>query len=450
MSRRVPRAVRPRGGPRAPALRPRDAVPALALLCAGFAATLWLQPWSYTDARYIGDLYIYAREAAPLLDGGLPYRDVFFEYPPLAAPVVALPGLAGTDPDSYWLAFAALTLLLATAVVLLVGVLARRTGGEPRRAMLATALLPLLLGALVRTRMDLAPVALLLAALVLLCARRPTAGMAVLALGVMMKGFPIAAAPACLAWVWAREGRAVALRAAGALALVTAALAVAAVAVSSSGARAAVSFQLDRPVQIESLPATIAYGLEAAGASDATPVHSFRSDGIEHPAADALVAVCAAAFVGVLALLALGVARCARGGGANAATRPQRAPPERALLLGALASVAAFAALGKVLSPQYLIWIVPLGALALAWRMHALAALVGVAALLTLAEFPDLYERLIAQEPAVVALVAARNVLLLGVIALALGELRPRAAPAAARPPRRQARLGRRWPAPTR
>ena len=55
----------------------------------------------------------------------------------------------------------------------------------------------------------------------------------------------------------------------------------------------------------------------------------------------------------------------------QAAARPRS--DRRALVLASLGAVAAFACLGRVLSPQFLVWIVPLGVLAFAWRMHALA-----------------------------------------------------------------------------
>ena len=90
----------------------RAAALALVLLAIGFAATFAPGPWS--DER-VNDLFVYRQAAAPMLDGRLPYRDVFLEYPPLAAPVIALPGLAGTGEHAYRLAFAALALLLATA-----------------------------------------------------------------------------------------------------------------------------------------------------------------------------------------------------------------------------------------------------------------------------------------------------------------------------------------------
>jgi hypothetical protein len=383
----------------------RDILPALLLLAAGWAATLWLAPWS--DER-VNDLFVYRVLAEPVLGGGLPYRDVFLEYPPLAAPVVALPGVIGTGEEVFRAAFAGWTLLLAAAVVLLCGVLAARTGGDARRALLAAALMPLLCGAMVRTHFDLAPVALLLGALLLLATGRPRSGMAVLGLAAMTKGFPLVVAPVALAWLATRADRRALLQSAAALLAALALPAGAALAMSPSGALDAVSYHLERPVQVESLPAGGLLLLDALDAGEADSVKSHRSDGLEHPAADALAAVGIAAMLAVLALLAA----LAAGGDA------------RGLVLASLAAVAAFAVLGKVLSPQYVLWLVPLGALAFAWRLHALAAAVVAAAVLTQVEFPARYFDLVDREPFPIAVVAARNLLLLAVLVLALRALR--------------------------
>jgi Glycosyltransferase family 87 len=373
---------------------------ALLLLTAGWAATLWLAPWS--DER-VNDLFVYRVFAEPFLDGALPYRDVFLEYPPLAAPAISLPGLAGTGGDVFRAAFAGWTFLLGAAVVLLCGALAARTGGDTRRARLAAALMPLLLGALVRTHFDLAPVALLLAALLLLVTGRPRSGMAVLGLAAMTKGFPLLAAPVALAWLAARVDRRTLVQSGAALLAALAIPAAAALAISQAGALDAVEYHLDRPVQVESLPASILWAL-----GDPEPVKSHRSDGLEHPAGEALAAAGFAVMLGVVALLAV----AARGGDG------------RRLVLASLAAVAAFAAFGKVLSPQYMLWLVPLGALAFAWRMHALAAAVGLAAVLTQIEFPGRYFDLVDGNTLPVALVAARNLLLLAAVALALRAVR--------------------------
>jgi Glycosyltransferase family 87 len=381
----------------------RSAPGALLLLAAGWAATLWLAPWS--DER-VNDLFVYRVFAEPVLGGGLPYRDAFLEYPPLASPAIALPGLLGTGEEVFRAAFAGWTLLLAAAVVLLCGALAARTGGDARRALLAAALMPLLCGALVRTHFDLAPVALLLGALLLLVSERPRSGMALLGLAAMTKGFPLVAAPVALAWLARRVDRRTLAQSAVALLVALALPAAAALAMSPSGSWDAVTYHMERPVQVESLPASSLLLLDELGAGDADGTKSHRSDGLEHPAADAIALLSVLGMVIVIGLLA---AR-ARG-------------DARLLVLASLAAVAAFAALGKVLSPQYMLWLVPLGALAFAWRLHALAAAVAVAAVLTQVEFPARYFDLVDREPFPVAVVAVRNLVLLAVLVLALRAL---------------------------
>ncbi len=388
---------------------------ALLLLAAGWAATLWLAPWS--DER-VNDLFVYRVFADPVLGGALPYRDVFLEYPPLAAPAIALPGLLGTGEEVFRAAFAGWTLLLAAAVVLLCGALAARTGGDARRALLAAALMPLLCGALVRTHFDLAPVALLLGALLLLASGRPRSGMALLGLAAMTKGFPLVVAPVALAWLATRVDRRTLTQSVAALSAALALPAAAAVAMSPGGAWEAVTYHLERPVQVESLPAGGLLLLDELGAGEAESVNSHRSDGLEHTAGGALAAVGLAAMLSTLALLA------ALAAGRRSAGRDGSAPGDtRRLVLASLTAVAAFAALGKVLSPQYMLWLVPLGALAFAWRLHALAAAVAAAAVLTQVEFPARYFDLVEREPFPVAIVAARNVVLLVVLVLALRAL---------------------------
>src|SRR5918996_6585663 len=120
------------------------AVLALAVLAAGWAITLWVEPWS--DER-VNDLFVSRPSADRVLGGARPYRDVFSEYPPLASPAIVLPGLVGTGAETFRLAFAGWTLLLGAAVVLLCGALAARTGGDRLRALLAPGLPPLPCGA---------------------------------------------------------------------------------------------------------------------------------------------------------------------------------------------------------------------------------------------------------------------------------------------------------------
>jgi uncharacterized membrane protein len=388
------------------ALPPAGTVAALVLLAAGWALTLWVEPWS--DER-INDLFVYQGFAKPMLDGGLPYRDVAFEYPPLAAAAIVPPGLLGTGDETFRWAFALWTLAAAGAVVLLCGGLARATGGNPRHAMLAAALMPVLCGALVRTRFDIFPVALLLGGLLLLCRDRPRAGLAVLGLGAMTKLFPLVVVPVALAWLLARGRRTEAWQGALACAATIAVVAAATLAVSADGAADAVRYHLDRPVQVESSPAMVLNALDALGIGELASVHSHRSDGLLHDASGAVPALFAGVLVGLVLLLALRVGRSGR-----------------ELVVASLAATIAFALFGKVLSPQFVIWALPLGALAVAWRRYALAAWVASAAVLTQVEFPAQYFHVVAGERRALALVALRNAVLLGALLLAMRELQLR------------------------
>ena len=285
----------------------RAAAAALVLLAAGWALTLWVPPW---NDESVNDLFVYRSFAAPVLDGGLPYRDVAFEYPPLAVPAIALPGLAGTGEDAFRWAFALWMLAAAAAVVLLCGALARagvaqpdRTPGASARAMLAVAATPLLCGALLRTHFDLFPVALLLAGLLLLCRERPRAGLAVLGVGAMTKVFPLVAVPVALAWLLARGRRRDAWQGALACAAVMAVITGTALVTSPDGALDAVRYHLDRPVQVESSPALVLLGLDAIGAGEARSVSAFRSDGLLHPASDVVTSLFLTALVALVALL---------------------------------------------------------------------------------------------------------------------------------------------------
>jgi hypothetical protein len=246
----------------------------------------------------------------------------------------------------------------------------------------------------------------------------------------MTKAFPLLVVPVALAWLVARGERRAAWQGAVACGAVVAVIAGAAVAASPGGAIDAVRYHLDRPVQIESSPALVLLGLDAAGAGDASTVASHRSDGLLHPASEAVTSLFGAALVALVALLCAGAvravdrARAVRAG--DRAATAGTAAGARELVLAALAACTAFALLGKVLSPQFLIWAVPLGALAFAWRLHALAAAVALAAVLTQVEFPAHYFDVVAREPLAIALVAARNLALLAVLVLSVRALQLR------------------------
>lgn len=370
----------------------------LLALAATFAVLTVVGPLSDDT---ISDLFVYRTYATAVLDGAHPYADLGFEYPPLALVPIVLPGLGPESAAAFEWRFGVLMLLTALAVQAAVGAL----GG--RRAAWLCVLLPVLAGALLRTRFDLVPVALMLGGLVLVHRGRPTAGMAVLALGSATKLFPALAAALVLVHLLATGRRRAAAYGGAAFLLV---LAVVCLPFAGEGFLDQFRFHLDRPVQIESTPASLLWVL---GDSTITgfPVRPdpFKSNGLDGGPADAVMLIFA-----LLAMAVLGVC-------AGLLERARDAP--HALDRAVLAALLGFVALGKVLSPQYLIWILPLAAIAWTRGDRAVAVLIAAAAALTAVYFPGDYFDLVDGDDGTAAIVAARNVLLLMALGVSLRSL---------------------------
>jgi hypothetical protein len=354
---------------------------------------------------HITDVNVYRGYADALDAGREPYAGFAFEYPPLALVPMWLAGATDAgSAASYEVSFAVVMLVAALAVLLLTAALARE------RALTAAwivALSPLLSGAVVRTHFDLVPVALMLGALLALTRARPAAGFGLLGAGAMTKLFPALLAPVAAAWLVAGRRGADAARGAAVFVVV---VAVVSLPFLERGYIDAYRYQIERPVQIESTPATVLFALGGSHVTGtATVPDAYGSNGLEGGSADTVQAAFAALLAVTLALVVVLVAR--------------GPPEERRLLLGALAAVLAFAALGKVLSPQFLVWLVPFGALAWTWGERTLALLLAGAILLTQLEFPARYEELVAERTSLVLLVAARNATLLAALAITLARL---------------------------
>jgi len=361
------------------------------------------------SADQVNDLYVYGVYHDLLHAGQVPFRDFPFEYPPLAAVPIWIAGASKVGMS-----------LLMLACALACQVAAWVLGGA--RAGWAMVALPVVAGALVRTHVDLLSTALALGGLACLvrgAGGGRVLGLALLGLGTMAKLWPAAIALVALAWLLGRGERRAALRAGAAFAAVVLVLGVPFAAMGGFPG-VMVRFHLDRPVQIESTAATV---LEITGGSHVTgaPVtqDGFKSNGLDGGAADAVLALSTLALVATTAAVVVLVAR---------------RPTDRGLLLGAFAVTLAFVGLGKVLSPQYLCWLLPLAAVAAARGAPLGAALTAPAALVTQLWFPGHYFDVVFQHPTAVVEVGVRNGLLLAALASTVAAL-ARSTPHAAAAP---------------
>jgi len=375
------------------------------LFAACYALIMWVHPWS--DDR-ISDIRLYAGVAHSIQIGRLPYRDFLFGYPPLAIPVMIVGGIGGTSYEAYRDTFMWLMLAVGISLVPLTWVVARRTRANELIAVGAVAISPLLLGAMLRTHFDLVPVALTVAALALLVSERPRIGFAVLGVAIAVKGYPLVVAVVAAPWLWRHAGRRTCLQAIGVLAAVVGPILIAGLAVSGHGALSSLSDQISRPPEIESTGASILFALGHLGFSYPHVNTAAASWGLSAPEGGAVAALLD--LVALASMIAITLLVYRRG-------------DRRALVLGALTATVVFAACGKVLSPQYLIWVIPLFALAAAWRMRTLAAVTGAAMLLTFIMFPIHFHDVVFQRTPWLVEVGIRNLLLLAAIALAIKEL---------------------------
>ena len=360
----------------------------------------------------VNDLYVYEQYARLLHDGRLPYVDFGFEYPPLAAIALWLAGVFGRDAASIEWTFGVLMALCLVAGQQL----AARLAGPGARERLTVAWLlvcaPVLVGAAVRTHFDPLPVAIALGGLLALARERRDLGFLLLGLGAMTKLFPGLLAVVAVVWLCGRGEWRAALRGGAMFAAVVVAVSFP---LAGAGYVDSFRFHLDRPVQIESTPATVLFAL---GESDVTGTNlrpdRFKSNGLDGGHAEAVESLFAGLLVLALAAIALLAAR---------------RPDARHLVLCGFAALLAFVTLGKVFSPQYVIWLAPFAALAWVWGRHAVALLVTAAIVLTHVEFPNRYFDLINADSSVVAIVAARNVLLLAALAVLSASLARRRRP---------------------
>ncbi len=354
----------------------------------------------------IVDTPVYERYGEEMTDGRLPYRDFRVEYPPAALPMFVLPALGEGGSDRYRHRFEGLLVGLGVACVLLVAAIAPSLW-----APLYVAAAPLALGSVYLSRFDLWPVALTLVALAFLVFGRFRLGLGSLGLATAAKVFPAVILPVALTHVWRLRGRREALVCAGTYVGVVAAISLPFAVVSPGGLWDSLWSQASRPLQIESLGSGLMLAAHHVFALGLTLDQSHGSQNIAGNGA-AVVAVVSTLLL-IAALVAIWV-------------WPARGPASRDHVLAAsAAAVCAFVTFGKVLSPQFLIWLVPLTPLVRGRRGLIASGLLAVALVLTQLWFPFRYWSLALEFDAAASwLVFARDVTLVALLVVLMTEVR--------------------------
>jgi uncharacterized membrane protein len=345
-----------------------------------------LHHWFYAQHQII-DTPTYERYGSAIQNGLLPYRDVAIEYPPGALPVFAAPTYFGNYADTFgWLMAACGVgcLLFAAAA------------GASLRALAFISVSPLLIGSLALSRFDFWPMLFVTAGVAALVRDRHRLGFAALGAAVAAKFFGIVLVPLAIVWTLRRRGHGELARAAACgVAVVAMALLPFAI-LAPDGLWHSFRGEASRPLQIESTAASF---LTAFGHPKVIQTHgSFNLAGHGTVAA-ATTAIEIAALIGLWVAFA-------------------RGPAERNRLIRyASACVCAFIVLGKLLSPQFLIWLVPLVPLVRGRRGAAASVLLAAALVMTQVFFPERYWEYVFHLH-LAGLVLARNLVLVGLLVL--------------------------------
>jgi hypothetical protein len=295
------------------------------------------------DHHRYGDVALYGHYAHEMTGGHWPYRDFFDEYPVLAQPlffvVRVLPGPFATS-------FKWTMTACGVAAILLMVAAYRGSNTRLAAAALVAGFAPLLVGPVFLNTYDLFPAALTVGAVAALVAGRERTAYVVLALAIAAKIYPIVLAPIFLWEAWERGAlRRAIVWVGGVLVLVHLPFAV----MGPGGLRFSYWLQLKRNLEVESLGGGILLVLDRLGLY--TPTLKDEAPGSRDVVGTLPSAVGVVSTLVVVAAVALVTLLYVRGlyvGG------------RRDRLLGAAAAVTAFVAFSKVLSPQYLTWLVPL------------------------------------------------------------------------------------------
>jgi len=375
------------------------------------AVLLFLVAWGvlhvgFYERDQIVDTPVYESYGAAMEEGQVPYRDFEIEYPPGALPMFLVPALADSD---FRTVFEWLMAMCGCGVVVAVALAGRRLGfGLGTLAFVA--LSPLAIGSVILTRFDLWPAMLASFALAALVHDRLRLGHVLLGASIAAKLYPAVFLPLTVAYVWRRRGRREGIVCAVLAVGIPLAAYLPFAVLAPEGVVRSVGRQLSRPLQIESLGSAVLLAAHDLFGTGVEVGSSHGSQNLVGAGANVLAVALSVCQIAVLAWLWLRFARS------------RETPSPAALVVHAAAAVTAFVALGKVLSPQFLIWLVPV--VVLARRMSA-NAMLAAALVLTQLWFPFRYWDLVRElDPRVSWLVLARDLVLLALLATLVRAVR--------------------------
>jgi hypothetical protein len=379
--------------------------PLLAFVLTTGSRGLFKNPVSLTTGNVFSEVHLYFVYASQAMAGEVPYRDYMVEYPPLSFPLFLLPRLFAGSLLSYAVIFILQMVLINAVAIYVIGrVVERRWGIErvPDRFVWYTLFL-LALSPMAFSKFDLAPMTLAFAAALAWFSGKNRLGGILAGIGTLVKVFPAVIAGLGLLLesrtrkVWRWRGTLAFLLTAGlgsALWLM----------LSGSGVRNSLRYHMERGLEIESLYSGLLMIVAKISGAEVSWVWDHGSFQLLTPWSDSFAALAFPLQAAALLVVMWRFYRSGMGSGVQYCG----------------AAVLAFVITGKVLSPQFLIWLFPFitlldGAL---WRKGRWIFL--ACCLTSTMIFPWLFVELLNFAPIAVGVLNLRNLLLLYLLFLLL------------------------------
>lgn len=364
--------------------------------------------------RSITDTPVYYDYASRIAEGMVPYADFASEYPPAAMLLFSLPRLiSGSGYSLFVIAFEAEMLAFSCGIVWLLSIAAWRqwqSVGKVAGTLATYTIFLLCLGSIVELRFDLAAAFLMLASLTCFITDRRMAAWMLLGIGIMTKIVPILIAPLFFISLWRRRLFHEMITGPVAMALSAFFISLPFLVASPSGLANAFLYHAERPLQLESSWASPLLLMAKFGGYDVRIMNSYGSHNVFASSSDALAQM--SGPITMLVLLTGYWIYLRRSSGDD------ESGWDPALLVRFTAvAIATFIFGGKVFSPQFLIWLLPLIPLIKGRDRGLITGLFAAVLLLTQWEFPARYWELYLLQKHMVVEVAARN-LLLGMVLL--------------------------------
>jgi uncharacterized membrane protein len=353
-------------------------------------------------------------DASKLLSGLLPYRDFTLEYPPVSLIFFGLPRIITASDSLYARIFQYEVLIFDIIGLILIFDIARRLGEVPWKPLLIYTLGVLAVGPIIIQTFDIVPAVLTLAAIYFFWLGNHKASWAVLALGTLTKIYPIVIAPIFLV-IYFKNRQLKQMRDGLVVFVAVCVITVLPFIILGSGSiLSLISYHSQRGIQIESTYSAIMLALANLGFTTVRAEFSFGSVNIVSPAATFLAKFSTYLLIVSLLIVYWFIYR---------QVKPGKSQFTR-LGAYALLTLVITMATSKILSPQYFVWLIPIFPLICGrWRTPILATFMLIGGL-TYYIFPLHYSALQDFQATTVAVLVARNILLVLLAVLAVVSLR--------------------------